>query len=130
MPTFTQALQNVMNIQSRFLYRKNSRETSIAAALSVYPKLREVHVEVLEYAYDRGYDGFTDIEMNNALFLETSNFRSRRSELTIKGFILDSGIKRGHPERGNKRMHTVWIHKDFTDALNSVLSSVPMSETL
>lgn len=113
MTNFMDALNNVMKIQERYLYRKNSRETSIAAAQSVMPTMSDTHIEVLNYAFDAGYGGFTDIELMNNFNSVTSTYRSRRAELTEVGLLVDSGVRRRHPERGNTRDHIVWKHKEF-----------------
>jgi phosphosulfolactate synthase (CoM biosynthesis protein A) len=111
--SFIEALNNVMAIQERYLYREKSRDTSIEAARSVMPHMSETHERVLSYAFDCGYSGFTDVEMANHFNCLTSHYRSRRAQLTEAGYIVATEVRRRHPERGNNRDHIVWKHKDF-----------------
>ena len=113
MTNFMDALNNVMKIHERYLYRKSSRDTSIEAAQSIMPTMTDRHIEVLTYAFDAGYGGFTDIELMNHFKSVTSTYRSRRAELTEVGLLVDSGVRRRHPERGNSRDHIVWKMKEF-----------------
>ncbi len=53
MTNFMDALNNVMKIQERYLYRKSSRDTSIEAAQSIMPTMTDRHIEVLTYAFDK-----------------------------------------------------------------------------
>lgn len=110
---FTDAIKNMLAIQERQLYRKKSKETSIEAAQSIFPRMTELHTEVLRYAFDCGYGGFTDVDMNRHFNTEMSTYRARRSELEKAGLIVDSGHRVIYPERGNKRRHTVFISKEF-----------------
>lgn len=111
--SFVEALDKIMKIQERDLFRTNAKITSIEAAQSVFPNLRELHIEVLRYAIDRGYNGFTDIDMNRHFKTEMSTYRARRSELEKVGLIIDTGRRVKYPERGNNRKHTVFVAKEF-----------------
>jgi hypothetical protein len=111
--SFVGALEKVLKIQERDLFRKNAKVTSIEAAQSIFPKLRELHIEILSYAIDRGYNGFTDIDMNRHFETEMSTYRARRSELERAGLIVDTGRRVKYPERGNNRSHTVFVAKEF-----------------
>ncbi len=73
--SFINELTEVSKINQRFMYRRNSRETSIEAARSVHPSLSAIALEVLRYAYDQGYAGFTDIQLAIDLDCETSTYR-------------------------------------------------------
>lgn len=111
--SFIGALENVLKIQERDLFRHNAKKTSIEAAQSIFPHLREIHIAILEYAIDRGYGGFTDIDLNRHFNTEMSTYRARRSELEKAGLIVDTGRTVKYPERGNNRGHTVFIAKEF-----------------
>lgn len=105
-------VKNLSKINERFMFRRESRETSIQAARSVHPNLSAIALEVLRYAYDQGYAGFTDIQLAIDLECETSTYRSRRADLTRLGLIVDNGNRVKHLARNN-RNHIVWIHRDF-----------------
>ena len=110
---FTDALQNVMDIQQRVMFPRQAKKTSIEAALSVHPKLTEKAIEVLEYAYDMGYQGFTDVDLSRQFDCQTSTYRSIRSRLEQLGLIVMSGHQVKYLERGNNCNHSLFIHKDF-----------------
>lgn len=86
--------------------RRTDPDTSHAAAAEITPRLRELQLAVLDYAASRGPDGFTDPEMNAHFVTTSSTYRTRRSELVGKGFILDTGRRRVAGEGGRK--HAVW----------------------
>jgi hypothetical protein len=111
--SFVGALENILKISERDLYRQKAKTTSIEAAQSIFPHLRKLHIEILRYAIDMGYNGFTDIEMNRHFNTEMSSYRARRSELEKAGLIVDSGRRVKFPERGNNRNHTVFVAKEF-----------------
>jgi hypothetical protein len=111
--SFVSALKNVMDIQQRDLFRHGAKKTSIEAAQSVFPHLREIHIAILEYALDQGYGGFTDIDLNRHFNTEMSTYRARRSELEKAGLLVDTGRTVKYPERGNNRGHTVFVAKEF-----------------
>ncbi len=96
--SFINELTEVSKINQRFMYRRNSRETSIEAARSVHPSLSAIALEVLRYAYDQGYAGFTDIQLAIDLDCETSTYRSRRADLTRLGYIVDNGEEEEEPK--------------------------------
>lgn len=87
------------------LHRNPDHATSIAAAKSVYPDLSDKQAEVLSFAKDQP-DGFTDLELYHALGGAEATYRKRRTELTEKGLIVDTGTTRKHP--GRRTPHTVW----------------------
>ena len=105
--------RSIMDIQQRDLFRHGAKQTSIEAAQSVFPHLREIHIEILKYAIDQGYTGFTDIDLNRYFKTEMSTYRARRSELEKAGLIVDTGRTVRYPERGNNRGHTVFVAKEF-----------------
>lgn len=111
--SFVGALDNILKIQERDLFRQNAKKTSIEAAKAVFPNLRELHIQVLSYAIECGYNGFTDIDLNRHFNTEMSTYRARRSELEKVGLIVDSGRTVKYPERGNNRSHTVFVAKEF-----------------
>lgn len=111
--SFVGALENVLKIQERDLFRQGAKKTSIEAARSIFPKLNDIHIAVLEYAIDQGYGGFTDIDLNKHFDCVTSTYRSRRSELEDAGLIMATNRTVIYPERGNRRLHTVFVAKDF-----------------
>lgn len=86
--------------------RRNDPDTSHAAAADITPRLRELQQAVLEYAAERGSDGFTDPQMNAHFATHGSTYRTRRSELVAKGFILDTGRRCSAGEGGRK--HAIW----------------------
>jgi hypothetical protein len=93
------------------MYRRDAMDTSIDAALSVYPDLKKFQSEVMAYADTRPL-GFTDEEMNLYFNTHRSTYRARRSELMHMGLILDSGSRR---KMLNGRNATVWILPKYKD---------------
>jgi hypothetical protein len=93
------------------MHRRDDPHTSEEAALAVAPHLNEIHKQVEAYATRCGYFGFTDYELNIHFMTTSSTYRSRRSELTDMGILVDSGkVKR---KEGSARNHTIWMHRDF-----------------
>ena len=111
--SFVGRLENILKIQERDLFRQSAKKTSIEAALSVFPNIGDLHIAVLSYAIDQGYNGFTDIDLNRHFETDMSTYRARRSELERFGLIVDTGRRVKYPERGNNRSHTVFVAKEF-----------------
>lgn len=98
-------------IQSlRGLYRRGNPYTSKEAAGSIVKSITAIQGMVLAYAHSRGPTGFTDEEMNAAFSIYGSTLRSRRAELTAKGAIVPSEMRR---RTAAGRNAVVWIHKEF-----------------
>ena len=95
----------------RKMFRRDATDTSIQAAISVYPDLREIQIQVMLYAETKP-NGFTDEQMNMYFGTHRSTFRARRSELMHKGLILDSGRRE---KMVNGRNATVWILPKFME---------------
>ena len=93
------------------LFRRESRQTSIDAAISIVPSLTDIQNAVLAYAMHRP-TGFTDDEMNRHFQSYGSTYRTRRAELTAKNLIADSGKLARLPSGRNA---TVWILTEFTE---------------
>lgn len=74
--------------------RRNARDTSRAAAVSVLPRTgtkRAMVLEAIRYADD---EGRTDEELQNQLGMNSSTQRPRRLELVEAGLVIDSGHRR------------------------------------
>jgi hypothetical protein len=93
------------------MHRRDDPETSAEAALAVAPYLNEIHRQVEAYATSCGFFGFTDYELNTHFMTTSSTYRSRRSELTDMGILVDSGKVKRKEEKG--RNYTIWMHRDF-----------------
>lgn len=91
--------------------RRDDPQTSHEAAAAITPGLGELQAEVERYALAAGPIGFTDAAMSEALDDPSSTYRTRRSELTDKGIILDSGRRAKHGESDRNRI--VWVHRSF-----------------
>ncbi|MFL6864082.1 MAG: hypothetical protein ACJ8DZ_13895 [Allosphingosinicella sp.] len=91
--------------------RRRDPDTSHQAADSVTPELRQMQVRVAEFAKGRGVSGFTDAEMSSVLKDDGSTYRTRRSELTARNIIIDSGERRAWGD--SSRMRIVWRHRDY-----------------
>jgi hypothetical protein len=96
----------------RKMFRRDAPDTSVEAAVSVYPNLRELQLQVMLYA-ETQQKGFTDEQMNDYFNTHRSTYRARRSELVHKGLIIDSGSKQ---KMVNGRNATVWILPKFMEA--------------
>jgi hypothetical protein len=90
------------------LFRRDSRQTSIDAALSIAPSLTDIQTAVLAFAKIRP-TGFTDDELSRHFQSYGSTYRSRRAELTAQNLIVDSGKVSRLPSGRNA---TVWILAD------------------
>jgi hypothetical protein len=95
----------------RKLFRRDSRATSIEAAVSIVPALPEIQAVVLAYAKLKP-TGFTDDDLNRHFQSYGSTYRSRRAELTAKNLIVDSGKLARLPSGRNA---TVWILADYME---------------
>jgi hypothetical protein len=93
------------------MYRRDAMDTSVDAAISVYPELKLLQSEVMAYAETEPF-GFTDEQMNLYFNTHRSTYRARRSELMHMGLIVDSGVRR---KMVNGRNATVWILPKFKD---------------
>lgn len=87
------------------LYRRGDPATSRAAAQSILAQLPNLQQAVYAYAYAQGPHGFTDDDMMDHFGSIRSTYRSRRSELTRAGLIMDTGRTRLLPTR---RQATIW----------------------
>jgi hypothetical protein len=94
--------------------RRSDPATSHQAAEAVTPDLRQLQAQVADYAKRQGARGFTDAQMSADLEDETSTFRTRRSELTARNIIIDSGDRRQWGDSPRQRI--VWVHRDFVPA--------------
>ena len=74
--------------------RASDPDTSHEAAAAVTPNLRELQARVEAFAIAAGPSGFIDVDMQNALEDTGSTLRTRRSELTARNIVLDSGLRR------------------------------------
>ena len=83
--------------------RRNDPETSREAARETSKRLRKLHREVLQFGFERG-TGFTDDQLNAFFGTHSSTYRTRRAELTARGFIEDTGERVGD----TGRRHIVW----------------------
>jgi len=76
------------------LYRQGDPPTSRKAAQSILAQLPDLQQAVYAYAYTVGPHGFTDDDLGNYFRSFRSTYRSRRSELTRAGLIMDTGRTR------------------------------------
>ena len=93
------------------MYRHDAMDTSIDAAVSVYPELKKFQAYVMAYAEMQLF-GFTDEQMNLYFNTHRSTYRARRSELMHMGLIIDSGVR---CKMVNGRNATVWILPKYKD---------------
>lgn len=87
------------------LYRKGDPPTSRAAAQAILALLPDLQQAVYAYAYGCGEYGFTDDDLGNYFRSFRSTYRTRRSELTRAGLIMDTGRTRILPTR---RSAIIW----------------------
>ena len=91
--------------------RRSDPATSHRAADVVTPVLNAIQRQVEQYAKSK-LSGFLDVDLVAAFpDMGPSTLRTRRSELSDRNIILDSG-KRQKPD-GASSPHTVWIHRDY-----------------
>jgi hypothetical protein len=105
------------------MFRRDAMDTSIQAAISVYPELRDLQIQVMLYAETKP-KGFTDEQMNQHFNTHRSTYRARRAELMHKGFIVDSGRRE---KMVNGRNATVWILPKFITPMHGLFPSTEQS---
>jgi hypothetical protein len=93
--------------------RRTDPDTSHEAAAAVTPDLRELQAKVENFARSCGLEGFTDAEMEHWLKETGSTLRTRRSELTARNIVLDSGLRRTFGDSPRRRI--VWLHRNYVD---------------
>jgi hypothetical protein len=91
--------------------RRYDPGTSHQAADAVSPDLKALQARVADFARRAGQSRFTDAQMEDELGDAGSTLRSRRSELTARNIILDSGLTRTYGYSTRQRI--VWVHRDF-----------------
>lgn len=101
--------------------RRTDPATSYQAAAAVTPDLRSLQGQVADYARRAGVGGFTDAQLSADLDDDGSTFRTRRSELTDRNIILDSGQRRRWGD--SLRSRIVWVHRDFFPDAPAVLDA-------
>ena len=89
------------------LYRKGDPLTSRKAAQAILAQLPALQQAVYAYAYAQGPHGFTDDDLGNYFRSFRSTYRSRRSELTRAGLIMDTGRTRLLPTRRSAIIWTI-----------------------
>lgn len=89
-------------------HRAVDPDTSVEAAESVSPRIRQLQAAVLDFAASSP-DGFTDRDLERHFMNSGSTYRTRRSELTERGYIADSGERRTYGAGGTGRRHIIWI---------------------
>ena len=95
------------------LHRRNDRDTSIHAANEIAPSIGEIKGAVLQFAADRGANGFTDDELNAHFYSTSSTYRSRRAELVADGWIVDSGLRFAKQGVHKARRAIIWQYWGF-----------------
>lgn len=89
------------------LHRKDDLDTAVEAAKLIHPHLSVLQLMVLQYAIERGANGFTDQDLCDYYGNHGSTYRSRRSELTAEEIVVHSGrtirLKSG-------RNAVVWVY--------------------
>jgi len=89
-----------------------TKPTSAAAARSGRRRKASAASRVLSYLERRGERGAIDEGIRYSLDLGESTARPRRTELTARGLVLDSGRWR----RSTKRcLMIVWVMREFAD---------------
>lgn len=91
------------------LVRKSDPVTSRQAAEAIIKDLRELQAFVYEQLRFAGREGLTDLELEEACGSHGSTFRTRRTELTQKGLVIDTGRKK--MQKGGWRI--VWACQEF-----------------
>jgi hypothetical protein len=71
----------------------------------------EIQARVERYAIRQGESGFTDAKLCEDLGDDGSTLRTRRSELSDRNIILDSGQRTTHGDSERRRI--VWLHRNF-----------------
>jgi hypothetical protein len=90
----------------RTRHRRRDRPTSITAAQGTVQFRTITQRRVYTALLAAGADGMTDEELTDRLKMRGSTARTRRSELTILGHVLDSGRTRALV---SGRQGVVWI---------------------
>jgi len=88
-------------------YRSTDPSTSVEAAESVSPAIRDAQQQVLDWL-GKQPNGATDEELLAAMGSRSSHFRTRRSELVDRGLVRDSGQTR---KLASGRKGIVWVVK-------------------
>jgi hypothetical protein len=89
------------------LTRRTDPSTSREAAEKIVTKLRPLQQQVYAVMKAAGPEGLTDLDLESKCGSHGSTYRTRRSELTGKGLIVDTGRKR--LQRGSYRI--IWAIK-------------------
>lgn len=95
---------------ARKLHRTKDPDTSREAAEFIVDKRTKLQALVEAYARQAGPSGFTDQQLSDSFGTAGSTYRTRRSELTDRGTIVDSGLR---SVAASGRRMIVWIHRDF-----------------
>lgn len=80
--------------------------TSVAAAEGIEPRAETLRRAVLEFLRQRGEQGATDEEIQDALAMPGNTARPRRRELQMAGLVVDSGNTR---ETRSGRQAVIWV---------------------
>lgn len=107
------------------MHRRNDHATSIKAARGVRRwTLRE---EVIQFALDAGYNGFTDDDLKAAwAYRPESSLRKRRTELTQENILLATALTRQNRFGQEER---VWCHRDRHRYVNGPIPPVVERDT-
>lgn len=95
--------------------RSTDPDTSLEAAKKVVSKINKLQGYVLAYFTDIYPKAATDLDMQESFGSHLSTYRTRRAELTARGFIADSGQRKF--QKGRKRVLWVWTGKGRGDKL-------------
>jgi hypothetical protein len=91
--------------------RASDPDTSRAAVASIADDLTKIQAEVYEALKRAGEKGLADFQLVQAIpgATENATYRTRRSELTAKGLVADSGRCITRSANGTGNRHTVWV---------------------
>ena len=105
-----------LSMDSHTLVRSGDPDTSFEAAEQIVESVTKIQRAVLDVFQAAGPNGLTDRELTERFTnLGTSTWRTRRSELTVREVIVDSGRRKIHRTtsgRGTRR-HIVWVLKEY-----------------
>lgn len=105
-----------MSDQTEFDPRTRARstdpDTSLEAAEQVVSKIGKIQREVLDYFIEAYPFARTDLDLQEHFGNSLSTYRTRRAELTARGFIADSGQRKF--QKGRKRVLWFWTGKGRT----------------
>ena len=87
------------------LHRRDDPDTSVQAAQAIGVHITKLQQQVMDYATMMGQHGFTDEGLSHFYDNYRSTLRTRRAELTERGYIVDSGRRVTLPTR---RQAIVW----------------------